>query len=99
MAIENDTYDMTRERLDRTRRLESRLVQLGDFVGANLRSKQRIEVYEGSSPSVTIDAIDVSISRIVTELAQHNVRHGEVPVFLSTNSHRPIFTIHLDRIK
>lgn len=87
------------ELLERTRRMESRMVQLGDFVGANLRSKQRIEVYAGSSPSVTIDALDVSVSRIVTELAQHDVRHGEVPVFLATNPHRPIFTINLDRIK
>lgn len=87
------------ELLDRTRRLESRMVQLGDYVGANLRSKQRIEVYAGSSPSVTIDALDVSISRIVTELAQHNVRRGEVPVFLGDNPHRPIFTIDLDRLK
>lgn len=86
------------ELLDRTRRLESRMVQLGDFVGANLRSKQRIEVYAGSSPSVTIDALDVSISRIVTELRQHDVRHGEVPVFIGENPHRPIFTIDLDRI-
>ena len=85
------------ELLDRTRRLESRMVQLGDHVGANLRSKQRIDVHDAAgSPYVTIDALDVSVSRIVTELAQHNVRHGKVDVFLDG---RAVFSIYLGNIR
>lgn len=87
------------ELLDRTRRLESRMVQLGDFVGANLRSKQRIEVKDlrpGAQPYVLIDALDVSVSRIVTELRQHNVLTGQVPVFLDGS---PVFTINLHYCK
>lgn len=86
-----------RELLDRTRRLESRLVQFGDFVGANLRTKQRIEVAgPPAAPHVLIDALDVSVSRIVTELRQHNVRHGEVPVYLNGEL---VFAINLDNCR
>lgn len=81
--------DQITELLDRTRRTESRLVQLGDYVGANLRSKQRITITPGDKgvglhkgvPTVTIDALDVSVSRILTELAQHNVHAPAVEVF------------------
>lgn len=85
------------EVLDRTRRLESRMVQLGDYVGANLRSKQKIEIHDADTwPTVRIDALDVSVSRIVTELRQHNVVRGEVPVYLDGKT---IFTINLDNIE
>lgn len=89
-----------KELLDRTRRLESRMVQLGDFVGANLRSKQRIEVrlrQPSETAYVVIDALDVSVSRIVTELWQHGVRHGLVDVILG--GPKPAFTINLDNCK
>jgi hypothetical protein len=61
--------EMTREILERVIRIESRTVQLGDHVGANLRSKQRIEI-EPTRESVVayIDAMDVSLSRISTEI-------------------------------
>jgi hypothetical protein len=89
-----------KELLDRTRRLESRLVQLGDFVGANLRAKQKIEVVimgaRTGVPYVRIDALDVSVSRIATELKQHNVRHGKVPVFLGDEI---VFTLNLDNLQ
>jgi hypothetical protein len=76
------------ELLDRTRRLESRMVQLGDFVGANLRAKQRIDIslpVRGTTGTlfVQIDALDVSVSRIVAELKQHNVYDGQVPVYFN----------------
>lgn len=81
------TEDM-KELLDRTRRLESRMVQLGDHVGANLRSKQKIEILPAKGtglhvgiPAVAIDSLDVSVSRILTELRQHNVRANAVEVF------------------
>jgi hypothetical protein len=57
-----------RERMVRT---ESRIVQLGDHVGANLRTKQRIDIEvsdTGEDANVNIDSLDVSLSRIYTEM-------------------------------
>lgn len=68
-----------REILDRVTRLESRLVQLGDYVGANLRSKQKIEIVDDH---VEIDALDVSVSRILAEIRQRRPgMRGAVSVF------------------
>lgn len=59
------------EVLDRVIRIESRVVQLGDHVGANLRTKQRIEIdWAGEYPTVEIDSLDVSLSRIYAQLSQ-----------------------------
>ena len=70
------------ETLERVTRMESRLVQLGDHVGANLRTKQRIEICLNPAgiATVQIDSLDVSISRILTELRQANVHATHVPV-------------------
>lgn len=67
---------------DRVIRMESRIVQLGDYVGANLRSKQRIDVKRKDGPGVyvEIDALDVSISRIVAELRNNGVIRTEHPI-------------------
>lgn len=80
------------EILERTVRLESRIVQLGDHVGANLRSKQKIDVewIEGGA-RVTIDSLDVSVSRILTELRQANVHQFEVPVY---HRDRVVFSLY-----
>lgn len=83
------------ELLDRTRRLESRMVQLGDFVGANLRAKQRIDVFPTTN-HVEIDALDVSVSRIATELHQHGIRRGSVDVFFRGAI---AFTVNLDNLQ
>lgn len=76
--METNDRETLREIRDRTARTESRLVQLGDYVGANLRSKQRINIEMNVSGIVyvDIDALDVSISRIVTELQQRNLYLG-----------------------
>jgi hypothetical protein len=66
------------------------MVQLGDHVGANLRTKQRIEIIRapngagtgGTTPHVKIDSLDVSISRILTELRQANMLAHSIEVFL-----------------
>lgn len=69
----NNDHDTLQEVLQRTTRIESRIVQLGDHVGANLRSKQRIEVKYSTNgmARVEIDAMDVSLSRIAAELKNH----------------------------
>ena len=68
------TEQVTKETLERVIRMESRLVQLGDHVGANLRSKQRIEIRQDHETLVNIDSLDVSVSRILTELRQAGVK-------------------------
>ena len=78
---------ITRETLERVTRLESRVVQLGDHVGANLRSKQRIEIRrpdlaDGGHPYVVIDSFDVSVSRILTEMRQANLHVGSIDVYV-----------------
>ena len=73
---------IARETLERVTRLESRMVQLGDYVGANLRSKQKIEIRRPASmqPYVVIDSLDVSVSRILTELRQANLYVDRIDV-------------------
>lgn len=76
------------ELLDRSIRTESRLVQLGDHVGANLRVKQRIDITKETDGETTvhIDSMDVSLSRILAELRSAGisgvvtVRHDDVMV-------------------
>ena len=75
------------EILDRLIRTESRIVQLGDHVGANLRSKQKIEIVRTDLTTpvpayVRIDSLDVSVSRILTELRQANLHARSVDVFI-----------------
>lgn len=76
--------ELLKEISERAVRLESRLVQLGDHVGANLRTRQRIDIgyNEAHGVFVTIDSLDVSVSRIVAELAADGRQHRTVPVFL-----------------
>lgn len=75
-------HELLQEVADRVTRTESRIVQLGDHVGANLRQKQRIAIRVGASgfTEVEIDALDVSISRVMTELKSHGVRASAVSV-------------------
>lgn len=91
------------ELLDRTRRIETRMVQLGDYVGANLRTKQKIEITSSTgvgrhqgTPAVTIDSLDVSVSRILTELRQHNVHAAAVEVF---HEGQVVFTLYPNQAK
>lgn len=76
------TEQIAKETLERVTRLESRMVQLGDHVGANLRSKQKIEIRRPGSmqPYVVIDSLDVSVSRILTELRQANLHVSSIDV-------------------
>lgn len=66
------------ELLERNRRIETRLVQLGDHVGANLREKQRITIIGMGTPNlmVEVDSAEVSIARILVELDDANGRRA-----------------------
>jgi hypothetical protein len=61
------------------------VVQLGDHVGANLRTKMRVDVIKepGKGPRVDVDAVDVSMSRIHTSLREAGVHVGEIPIYLN----------------
>ena len=69
------THKTDRELLEeiqqRSIRTETRMMQLGDHVGANLRSKQRIDI-EPTPHSVVayVDSYDVSLSRLLAEIKQ-----------------------------
>lgn len=70
---------------ERLVRIESRLVQLGDHVGANLRTKQRIDILPiagGASVKVEVDSMNVSIWRITDELKRHQIQQTAVGVWL-----------------
>ena len=78
---------LLQEVADRVTRIESRVVQLGDHVGANLRTKQRIGVVANSlgTTVVQIDALDVSLSRIFAEMKLAGVNpRDEVSVYLGS---------------
>lgn len=69
------------ETLQRLTRIETRIVQLGDHVGVNLRSKQRVVIHDDiTGVWVEVDALDVSLSRIITELEKAGAGPGRVPV-------------------
>jgi hypothetical protein len=70
---------------DRMVRVESRLVQLGDYVGANLRTRQKIDVERPGPDGVlttTVDSLDVSIARIYAELASAGYVGKEADVYV-----------------
>lgn len=74
---------LIQEVADRVTRIESRVVQLGDHVGANLRTKQRIEIVPnvyGDPPYIEVDALDVSLSRILAELRQNASAFALYPI-------------------
>lgn len=94
---ECDEMKLLREVNQRTTRLESRMVQLGDYVGANLCTKMRVHVERNDTGVwVEIDALDVSLSRIVTSLREQGIRKGWIAVELNG---RQITRIDLGNIR
>lgn len=82
------------ELMDRVIRTESRIVQLGDHVGANLRVKQRIDIHEDSGSSmVTIDSMDVSLSRILAEWKRLRPQSGQL-AFQVYHNGRMVMTVY-----
>lgn len=81
------------EILDRTKRTECRMVQLGDHVGANLRTKLHIDVKKDEHDTwVEVDALDVSISRIIAELKRLGIKKGtHLPVRLNGGTIATVF--------
>jgi hypothetical protein len=70
---------------DRMVRVESRLVQLGDYVGANLRSRQKIDIggLDASGMlTATVDSLDVSVARIYAEIGSAGYGGRDADVFV-----------------
>jgi len=89
---------LLQEVAERLRRTETRLVNLGESLGHDLRTKTPIYINKFTVPSVTIDRYDVSVSRIITALAEQGIRSGEVPVRIAGNA-RILFSLNLDNCK
>src|SRR5258705_8404087 len=84
--------ETVKEIRDRVVRLESRMVQLGDHVGANLRVRQKIEVHQDEGCTwVEIDSLDVSLSRIYTELQQKGIATAGITI---CHHGRDVATLH-----
>lgn len=70
----DEMKDTLAEIRERTTRMETRLVQLGEHMGVNLRNRHRIDV-EPTRESVVVyvDALDISFSRIANDVqdSQH----------------------------
>jgi hypothetical protein len=70
---------------DRMVRVESRLVQLGDYVGANLRTRQKIDITKPDASGVLttpVDSLDVSIARIYAEIGSAGYGGRETDVYV-----------------
>ncbi len=88
--IETDVKEIR----DRVTRMESRMVQLGDHVGANLRAKTRIDLVKDKRTGlrhIEVDCYDVSFSRILTDLQGANW-HGDFPLYVGDDL---IATLHV----
>jgi hypothetical protein len=85
--------ETVKEIRDRVVRLESRMVQLGDHVGANLRVRQKIDIHhqEDGGIWVEIDSLDVSLSRIYTELQQKGIATAGITI---CHHGRDVATLH-----
>jgi hypothetical protein len=87
--------DLLNEINQRAIRVESRMVQLGDYVGANLRTKMRVDVRDDRGEVwVEVDAVDVSMSRIHTALREASVHAGVIPVLFNGKT---IATVYPDQ--
>jgi hypothetical protein len=81
--------EASQETLQRVIRIETRLLQLGDHVGANLRTKQRIDVEPTSCGVVVyVDSMDVSFSRIMAEVK-------DSPLFQGKFEHGTVLTVRI----
>ncbi|MEM5387915.1 hypothetical protein VSR68_30650 [Paraburkholderia phymatum] len=75
--MHHEMMKLLREVNQRNTRTESRMVQLGDYVGANLRTRMRIDMKRAAAGvCVEIDALDVSISRIVGKLRDEGINEA-----------------------
>jgi hypothetical protein len=73
------------------------MVQLGDYVGANLRTKTRIGLIKDRDTGlrrVEVDSYDVSISRILNEM-QGAHWYGEFPLLVGSDH---IATLHIKKL-
>lgn len=81
MATIDERLDEVKDRLVR---MESRMVQLGDHVGANLRVREKIDVKKDAQGDafVEIDTPEQSLSRIVRIMRERGIKTGEVPLLI-----------------
>ena len=94
------TDQLLEELRQRAIRTESRVVQLGDHMGANLRSAPKLAVYPADAhnafPWVEIDSLDVSISRILAAVKAAELKPRAITVF---HGERAVCTLNLTNLE
>lgn len=65
----------TKELLDRTRRIETRLMSLGSRLGFNLKDEEGITV-DAATQTVEVESMDVSVSMVMLVCRRHGL-HGK----------------------
>lgn len=87
----------TGEAIERLRRIETRLVQVADHLGLDVRGVVHVRVVRFNPTVVTVPSLDCSASRIVNALKDQGITSGKVDVMLR-NDTRVSMTINLDNL-
>lgn len=88
----------TGEVVERLRRIETRLVQVADHVGVDVRNTPNVRIVRFVPPVVTISSLDCSASRVVNALKEQGITEGVVDIMLRGDT-RVSMTINLDNLK
>lgn len=98
MTPEDHNRFVLQELRDRAVRIESRIVNLGDYLGANLRTHNKVvvTVVDELTGFAALDGMDVSLSRMINEAKRAGLRSGaSVPVYFAGDLKNVIATINL----
>lgn len=93
-----DTRNNDREVLDRVRRIETRVVQLADFIGVDVRGQDCVRVVRRSPAVAVVRSMDVSVSRIVNQLRDLGITDGDVDIMVQGDT-RTFLQLRLDYLK
>lgn len=88
----------TGEAIERLRRIETRLVQVADHLGLDVRTTPHVRIVRFVPPVVTISSLDCSASRVVNALKEQGIIEGTVDIMLRGDT-RVSMTINLDNLK
>lgn len=70
------------ETVERVRRIETRLVQIADHLGVDVRSAPSVRIVRLLPTVVVVRSLDVSVSRIVNVLKAEGIEAGTVDVMV-----------------
>lgn len=90
--------DISQEIVERLRRVETRLVQVADHIGVDVRAVTNVQVLRMSPLVVMVSSLDCSASRIVNVLKLKGITSGMVDVMLRGDT-RVSMTLNLDYLQ